>query len=313
MPQLVLGTRGSSLALWQASHVARRLTTLHHDLEIEQRIIRTEGDVRPHATFGRGDVGVFVRRIETALAECEIDLAVHSLKDLPTTQPDGMTIAAVLERHDPRDALLSTQGFTLETLPAAATVATGSPRRRTQLLRVRADLRIVPVRGNVDTRVGKLLDGGFDALVLALAGIERLGITNVPARPLEPEICLPAVGQGALAVETRASDRGTRDLVAGLEDTPTRQAVDAERAFLRVLGGGCLAPATAYARIGGGTLRLVAMVGDGNGATEIRDRESGRAEEAERLGEQLARRMLDAGADELLRAAREEGGGDAGP
>jgi hydroxymethylbilane synthase len=201
--------------------------------------------------------------------------------------------------------VLSVQGWTFEELPAGTELGTGSPRRRAQLLHARPDLRTVPVRGNVDTRVRKLGEGRFGALVLALAGIERLGMDRVPVRPVAPSVCLPAVGQGALAVETREADRELIDLVRALEDPPSRWAVDAERAFLCRLGGGCLAPATAYGRAEQGELRLEAAVGDQDGKRLIRDLEAGPVSRREELGERLAARMLEAGAAELLALSRE--------
>jgi len=311
MRRLVLGTRGSPLALWQARHVAECLERAHPGLEIDERIIRTEGDIQQQAPLGMGDRGVFVRRIEEALAAGEIDLAVHSLKDLPTRQPEGLVVAAVPQRHDPRDALLTVDGLAFEELPEGSVLATGSFRRRTQLLHARPDLRTVAVRGNVDTRVRRLQEGRFDALVLALAGVERLGIRSVPARPVPAAICLPAVGQGALAVETRAEDRETRERVAVLEHEQSRLAVEAERAFLRTLGGGCLAPATAHARIEEGRLYIDAVVGDPDGVELLRDRDEGAPAGGEALGAALARRMLDAGAGELLARGREDERSDA--
>jgi hydroxymethylbilane synthase len=306
MRRLVLGTRGSPLALWQARHVAGRLRRHHPELQIEERVIRTEGDIQQQAPLGVGDRGVFVRRIEEALLSHEIDLAVHSLKDLPTGQPEGLAIAAVPERHDPRDALLTVNGSAFDELPPGSVLATGSFRRRAQLLHARPDLKTVPVRGNVDTRVGRLREGRFDALVLALAGVERLGIRTVAARPIEPEICLPAVGQGALAIETREEDGEVRERVGALEDRESRLAVEAERAFLKTLGGGCLAPATAYARIEEGRMRIDAAVGDPDGVELMRDGERGDAADARALGAALAARMLEAGAGELLARSRED-------
>lgn len=306
MRTIVLGTRGSALALWQARHVAERLRERQPALRIEERVIRTEGDIQQQAPLSAGDRGVFVRRIEQALLAREIDLAVHSLKDLPTRQPAGLIVAAVPRRHDPRDALLSVAGLEFAELPPRSVLGTGSFRRRAQLLHARPDLRTVPVRGNVDTRVRRLREGRFEALVLALAGIERLDIRSVPARPIDPAICLPAVGQGALAVETREDDAELRERVAVLEHPDSRRAVEAERAFLSRLGGGCLAPATAHARLEQGQLRIDAVVGDPDGAELLRDSERGAPGEGPQLGERLAARMLDAGAGALLALSREE-------
>jgi hydroxymethylbilane synthase len=304
--RIVLGTRGSALALWQARHVAQRLRERHPNLAIEERIIRTEGDIQQQAPLGVSDVGVFVRRIEEALLAGKVDLAVHSLKDLPTTQPEGLRITAVPERHDPRDVLLSDEGWTLERLPRGARLGTGSFRRRTQLLHARPDLEVLPVRGNVDTRIRKLRSGEFDAMVLALAGVQRLGISEVALEPIDTDICLPAVGQGALALETRETDQATSGLVQVLDHAPSHNEVEAERAFLRRLGGGCLAPATGFARVQDGGLQLRAAVGDPDGKTLLRDEESGSVADASAIGERLAQRMLDAGAGELLQQARQD-------
>jgi hydroxymethylbilane synthase len=302
--QVVLGTRGSALALWQARHVAASIRRRHPEVEVVERIVKTEGDIQQTEPLGRSDVGVFVRRLEQAMLAGEIDLAVHSLKDLPTSQPDGLVIAGVPPRHDPRDVLLSVDGHTFDALPAGTVIGTGSFRRRTMLLHARPDLRTEPVRGNVDTRIRKLADGEFGAIVLALAGLERLGLDRMPYRPIDVEVLLPAVGQGALGLETRSDDAATRELVAELDDAATHRAVDAERAFLHELGGGCLAPATAYAVVRDGRLELRAAVGDADGVELIRDDERGAAEESEEIGIRLARRMKDAGATRLLEESR---------
>lgn len=312
MTRLVVGTRGSALAMWQARHVASRLEALDPALSIELQIIRTEGDVRAEAPFGALlGKGFFVKEIESALLAREIDLAVHSLKDLPSTFPAGLVLAAVLERHDPRDAILSPSGFAFDELPEGTLVATSSPRRRSQLLNARPDLRMCDVRGNVGTRVRKLREGRFGAIVLALAGVERLGIASVPVAPVPIAVCLPAVGQGALAVETREDDVSTRSLVSRLTHAETLRAVTAERAFLARLGGGCLAPATAFARTVDGTIAVESVVGDVDGRRLLRDRIEGEAGSEVELGERLADRMLAAGAKAMLEEARSVPGEDA--
>jgi len=313
--ELILGTRGSALALWQARHVAGRLLEHHPGVKIVERIIKTEGDIQQSAPLGASDVGVFVRRIEQAMSAGEIDLAVHSLKDLPTEQPEGLVIACVPPRHDPRDALLSREGHAFENLPSGTVIGTGSPRRRTQLLHARPELKTASIRGNVDTRIRKLAEGQFGAIVLALAGLERLGLDSVPYRPIESSICLPAVGQGALGLETRADDDRVKELIAVLDDATSHHAVIAERAFLRTLGGGCLAPATAYGRIDEDRLVLRAAVGDADGVELMRDEETGPPPDARgdaavvnaaaETGRRLAERMMQAGASELLRQSRE--------
>jgi len=311
--RVVIGTRGSPLALWQARHVAARLKDEHPGLEIEERIIKTEGDVRTQVSLASlGGTGVFVRKIEDALLAGEVDLAVHSLKDLPTEQPDGLVIAAVPERHDPRDALLSVTGMTFDELPPGSDVATGSFRRRCQLLHARQDLNVVPVRGNVDTRIKKLKQGDFAVLVLALAGVQRLGIDNIEIRPIPVTTCLPAVGQGALGLETREDDTSTREIVACLNHVPSHTAVSAERAFLRRLGGGCLAPATAFARIEMEVLRVEAVVGEPDGDGLLMERENGAPEDGLAIGSRLAKRLLAAGADRILDSMREDDSGDHG-
>lgn len=303
--RLVIGTRGSALARRQTAWVARALVARHAQLEIEERVIATAGDLDREAPIdASGERGVFVRALEGALLAQEIDVAVHSLKDMPTEQPGGLRIAAVPPRHDPRDALLTRDGHSLAELPHGARVGTGSPRRRAQLLHVRPDLRFVALRGNVDTRVKRVADGELDAVVLALAGIERLGISSVGIAPLPVAGCLPAAGQGALAVEVREEDEATRDLVEPLHDAHAGAAALAERAFLRRLGGGCLAPATAYARVSGTRLLVDALVARLDGRILLGEREHGPLERAEEIGSRLAERLIGAGARALLDGAR---------
>ncbi len=306
--RLRLGTRGSALALWQARHVAASLAAASPGLAVDISIIKTEGDRRTDVpltgSFGRG---VFVREIEQELASGSIDLAVHSLKDLPTETPSGLTIAAVTRREDPRDALICKGASRVADLPEGARVATGSPRRRSQLAHLRADLRFVDVRGNVDTRLLKLDDGQFDALILAVAGLTRLGLTDVPHAPIPESLCLPAPGQGALAIETRAGDEATIAHVARLADPDTAAAVAAERSFLAALGAGCLAPAGALAR-GTTKIALTAMIGDPDGRRVLRDGIEGSASHASALGAALARKMLEGGGDAILRDARRSAG-----
>lgn len=305
MNKLVLGTRGSALALWQARHVAAELRIRHPGLEVEEKIIRTEGDQNMKVLGATSARGVFVREIEEALLSRRIDLAVHSLKDLPTEQPAGLHLVAVSERHDPRDAIMSPAGLDLESLPRGAVLGTGSFRRRTQLLHIRPDLAIKPIRGNLQTRIRKLVEGRYDALVLALAGVQRLGMDELPVRPVPEEQCLPAVGQGILGLETRSDDARANDLVQVLDHGPTRKVVEAERSFLHHLGGGCLAPATGFATRHGEDLLIRAVVGDPDGRTVLRDQETGPADDGAELGRRLAGRMLQAGAAAMLEQARE--------
>lgn len=298
---MILGTRGSALALWQARHVARALSDRSPATEIVERIIRTEGDELSAAgQMPRADRGVFVGALEEALAAGTIDLAVHSLKDLPTAPTEELTLAAILLRHDPRDALVTLRGGGLSALLPGARVGTGSPRRCSQLLHRRPDLACVGIQGNIDTRLRRLHAGDVDALVLAVAGLERLGVGGVRIEPLDPDLCLPAAGQGALAIQTRVGDRRVVEACGLLDHWPTRIAVDAERAVLRRLGGGCLAPATAFATLEGDRLRIEARVGSADGRCLLMEREVGHAQAASSIAVRLAERLLVAGARGLL-------------
>ncbi len=312
MRRLVLGSRGSALALWQARHVAARLEAAHPGIEIEIRKIKTRGDVNVELPLGQlGGKAIFVKEIETALLKDEIDLAAHSLKDMPSELPDGLALASVLERHDPSDVLITREGTDLAGLPAGTVLGTGSLRRQCQVLHARPDLEVSPVRGNVDTRLRKLAEGRFGGLILARAGVERLGITDAPFRPLPPSLCLPAVGQGAIVIETRHDDASTRECVETLNHADTERAITAERAFLARLGGGCFAPATAHATLAGDSVVVEGIVGDPDGRRLLRDRVEGRSGGEIDLGTRLAERLLDAGGKEILREAREAEGGSA--
>jgi len=311
MKRLVIGTRGSRLALWQAGHVTDLLQARHEGLIIETVVIQSEGDLDLQTPLVQSSgTGVFVRRLEHALLNGDVDVAVHSLKDMPTDQPEGLVVAGIPQRHDARDALLSTEGWTLAELPQGTVVGTGSPRRQGQLLHARPDLEIVGVRGNLDTRLRKLAEGQYGALVLALAGVERLGIDSVAVQPLSLEECLPASGQGALGVEVRADDEATRTLVEALNHAPTIACVEAERAFLRRLEGGCQAAATAYARHVGGKLRLDALVADVHGHAVLMERETADPADGPFAAARLAERLLVAGAEQILARAREAAAGD---
>ncbi len=305
MHRLRLGTRGSPLALWQARHVAEALTGANAGLEVELVVIRTLGDRHLVAPARLGDKGIFVREIEEALRQGRINVAVHSLKDLPSGPPDRIAFGAILPRHDPRDALVTAGGLVLDDLPPGTLLGTGSLRRSGQLLHSRPDLRFAAMRGNVGTRVRRMREGACDGLVLALAGVERLGIREAGVRPIPTELCLPAAGQGAIVVEVRDGDRETRALVAPLDDKATASEVASERAFLDRLGGGCLAPATAHARVDGERIRLAGMACDPDGRRLIRRSVEGSAARGEELGKTLAAEILDAGGGEILREARE--------
>jgi hydroxymethylbilane synthase len=306
--RLRVGTRGSRLALWQADHVAGRLSALHPGLEVERVVVRTTGDRVVDTPLSQvGDKGLFTRELEEALRHGTIDVAVHSLKDLPTELPEGLLLVAVLAREDPRDALVGPVSGGLDRLAPGARVGTSSLRRRAQLLARRPDLRVVDLRGNVPTRLEKLASGACDAAVLALAGLRRLGLESHVAAVLEPGELLGAPGQGAVAVEGREDDPRVARLLAPLDDVPARLATSAERALLARLEGGCLVPVGALARTDGGVLRLRGLVAALDGSRVIAgDDDAPAAGEAEAcaLGARLAERLLGDGAAEILRAVR---------
>jgi hydroxymethylbilane synthase len=296
-----IGTRGSALARWQAEHVAARLREASPGLQVELRIIKTTGDKILDVPLAKvGGKGLFVKEIEEALQRHEVDLAVHSIKDVPTELVSGLGLAAIPEREDPRDALCSRLPGGLAGLPRGARVGTSSLRRRCQLLHLRPDLEILELRGNVDTRLGKLDAGSYDAVVLAAAGLRRLGRIDRASELLEPETMLPAVGQGALGLETRLDDRELNLLCEELHHAPTGTRVRAERALLARLGGGCQVPVAAHARIEEGALRLDALIGHPSGEPFFRDLLIGELADPEALGAELAGRLLARGADRVL-------------
>lgn len=309
MRRLRIGTRGSALALWQARHVGDRLRQAHAGLEVELVTIRTRGDRAGWAPARFGEKGIFVREIQEALRRAEVDLAVHSLKDLPSVEADGLAFGATLERHDPRDALVTPDGRALEELAPGTLLATASSRRRGQLLHARPDLRFIEMRGNVDTRIRRMREGACQGLVLALAGIERLGLRDATVRPIPTDRCLPAVGQGVVVVEVRADDAEAKQLVAPLDDRGAGLEAACERAFLRRLGGGCLAPATAFARVRDGRVRVEGVVCDPDGCRLLRRAAEGPAARASDIGESLAVELLESGGADILREAREAAGG----
>ena len=304
--KLVVGTRGSPLALWQTEHVVEQMRATRPHLDVELKTIKTQGDlVRDRALSQVGGKGLFVKEIENALLAGEIDLAVHSLKDMPTKQPEGLALGAILERADPRDALVVADGMgSLAALPQRARVGTSSLRRRAQLLAARPDLQVADLRGNVDTRLRKLRAGEYDAVMLAAAGLVRLGHADAIGQYLPVDLILPAVGQGALCVEVRADDEATQTLIAPLDHAPTRQATEAERTFLHRFGGGCQVPVGAYAEVSDGELRLLGLVASLDGTLLVRDEIRGPATVAVRLGTELAERVLAAGGESILEALR---------
>jgi hydroxymethylbilane synthase len=294
---LVIASRGSQLALWQASWTLGRLAALGHELRIHR--YKTTGDKITDVPLAKvGSKGLFTKEIEEALLDGRADIAVHSLKDLPTELPEGLVLAAVPEREDARDALV---GSTLSALPRGAKVGTSSLRRAAQLRVVRPDLAVESVRGNLDTRLRKLDEGQYDAILLAAAGLKRMGWGDRIAELLPVEVMCPAVGQGALAIETRSSGAGF-EACRGLDDAGAHAAVTAERGVLRALGGGCQVPIGAYGTVEGGRLRIVAIVASPDGAALVRGESGGPASEAEGIGRELGEELLGRGARRILAA-----------
>jgi hydroxymethylbilane synthase len=300
-----LGTRASLLARWQAEWVAARLREF--GVEVELVPVTTSGDQQQTPIGAIGGTGVFTKEIQRELVEGRIDLAVHSLKDLPTEPAPGLLLAAVPERAPAGDVLVSAKYPSLDQLPPGAVVGTGSLRRRAQLLHVRPDLRMEDIRGNVDTRLRKVGQGDYDAIILAEAGLRRLGMDDRISQILPLATVLPAVGQGALGLETRSDDQAARRAVAPLDHAATHQAVLAERAMLDALQGGCLAPIAAYARIEGDRLRLAGRVFAVDGARMVEADEVAPAADAAQLGRRVAEALLAQGAAELIAAARGSG------
>jgi hydroxymethylbilane synthase len=298
---LRIATRGSRLALWQARHVAELLRPVLRDRAVELVEVRTTGDqIKDASLTVIGGQGAFTKEIQQALLDGRADLAVHSLKDLPTAPVPGLTLAAVPPRAATGDAFISRRFLSLASLPHGARVATGSSRRRAALLHRRPDLRLLDIRGNVETRLRKLDEEELDGIVLARAGLERLGLAGQITQDLDQSWCLPAVGQGALGLECRADDRETRDLAGQLNDASSWFAALAERAFLRGLGGGCLLPIGALGEVRPDGLHLRGVVYRPDGTERLEGQRSGRAEDAEAIGQALADELLGRGAGKLL-------------
>lgn len=299
---LTIGSRGSDLALWQANHIKAMLTARHPDLDIQIKIITTTGDRDQNASLTViGGKGAFTKEIEEALLRNEIDLAVHSLKDLPTELGEGLTVAMVPEREDVRDVFISREpGITLAELHSNAWVATGSMRRKAQLLKQRSDLQISDIRGNVPTRIKKLMESDWDGMILASAGVTRLGLTEHISEYISAEWILPAVGQGALGIETRSSDQELIDLLSEFNHTETLQSVTAERALLNAMGGGCQVPLGALGRVVGDRLDLVACVAHPEGLSIVKGEHGGPIGDAAKIGQELAQTLLDNGAKGIL-------------
>lgn len=298
---LILGSRGSKLALWQANFITARLERAYA-VEVRLEIIRTTGDKITDVPLGQvgGTKALFTKEIEEALLAGRIDLAVHSLKDMPTELPAGLALAAMPEREDPRDALIARRGETWDKLPSRARVGTSSLRRQLQLRRLRKDLVIEPLRGNLDTRLRKLDEGQYDAIVVAMAGLKRMGWGDRATQAFSVDEMVPAIGQGALALEVRADDKEMLDGLGGLGHPATEAATRAERGFLRRLGGDCQVPMAAHAEVRGEQLKLVGVVVSLDGERAIRGEKEGRANEAQTIGETLAEQLLAEGADRIL-------------
>ena len=298
---IVIGTRGSKLALWQAEHIAGRIRERFPAIEVTLKKIVTTGDKILDVPLAKiGGKGLFTKELENAMLSGDIDLAVHSLKDMPTELPEGLMLAAITTRADASDAFVSLRYNSLDALPQGAKVGTSSLRRRAQILKYRPDLQTIDLRGNLDTRIKKLENQEMDAIILATAGLKRLGLEQYITQILPIEICLPAVGQGALAIETRQDDAEVLSVLEFLNDSETIAAVTAERAYLREVQGGCQVPVGVHGEVNGDQLLLEATILKIDGTREVREQICGSCSEAEELGIKLAQQMLAAGGKEIL-------------
>ena len=303
--QLRIATRGSPLALWQAEHVAARLEALHPGLEVSLVTMKTRGDKLLDAPLAKvGGKGLFVKELEAGLLDGRADLAVHSLKDVPVEFPDGLELALVMEREDPRDAFVSNRFDNLDAMPAGSRVGTSSLRRQTQIRERYPELEIDWLRGNVNTRLAKLDSGEFDAIILAASGLKRLGFEARIRAPIEPEDCLPAIGQGVLGIEIRSGDERVHELIAPLAHAETTLRITAERALNETLNGGCQVPIAGYAVLDGDQLHLRGLVGEPDGSEILREEVRGPSASARELGVELAERLLARGADRILASLR---------
>ena len=304
--ELCIATRSSPLALWQAEHVAARLEQLHQGLKVSLLTMKTRGDKFLDAPLAKvGGKGLFVKELEVGLLDGRADIAVHSLKDVPVEFPDGLELALVMEREDPRDAFVSNHFDSLATMPAGSLVGTSSLRRQTQIRERYPELRVDWLRGNVNTRLGKLDDGQYDAIILAASGLQRLGFNARIKATIAPEECLPAVGQGVLGIEIRSDDAELRTLIEPLAHAETTLRVRAERAFNQTLNGGCQVPIAAYAELEGDQIYLRGLVGQPDGSETLRAEIRGTSEQAHELGVELAQQLLARGADRILASLRE--------
>lgn len=298
--KIVLGTRGSKLALWQAEWVKARLEDAYKGLSVKLEKIKTTGDKILDVPLAKvGGKGLFVKEIEEAMLRGDIDIAVHSMKDVPVEFPEGLHLPVICEREDPRDALIS-KGVLFKDIPKGARIGTSSLRRSCQLLSVRPDLEIVQLRGNLETRFRKLGDGEFSAMILAAAGVKRLGWDDQVTEYLDTSISLPAIGQGAIGIECRKDDPRVNELISALDHRETNIRVTGERACLKKLEGGCQVPIAAHAELDGDRIRIRGLVGSVDGRTIIRSEVDGKAAEAETLGDRLADQLLELGAKPIL-------------
>ncbi|MDM1722406.1 hydroxymethylbilane synthase [Acinetobacter towneri] len=303
MKTLKIATRQSPLALWQAEHIRARLEAMHADLTVELVTFVTQGDKILDTPLAKiGGKGLFVKELEAALMDGRADLAVHSMKDVPMALPEGLSLAVICEREDPLDAFVSNHYASFADLPQGAKVGTSSLRRKCQILKARPDLEIIDLRGNVGTRLSKLDDGQYDAIILASAGLKRLGLAERIRHTIQPDVSLPAVGQGALGLECRSQDQAVLDLILPLMHAETNVCVRAERAFNAYLEGGCQVPIAGYATLQNGQLQIEGRVGSVDGQTILKAVQFGAPEQAKMLGEELAKALLAQGAGELLKA-----------
>ena len=303
MKTLKIATRQSPLALWQAEHIRARLQELHADLQVELVTFVTQGDKILDTPLAKiGGKGLFVKELEAALLDGRADLAVHSMKDVPMALPEGLSLAVICEREDPLDAFVSNSYTSFDELPQGAKVGTSSLRRKSQILKARPDLEIIDLRGNVGTRLSKLDAGNYDAIILASAGLKRLGLIDRIRHTLKPAVSLPAVGQGALGLECRDRDQAVLDLILPLLHAETDACVRAERAFNAYLEGGCQVPIAGYATLQNGKIAIEGRVGSVDGATLLQAELQGDVNQAEQLGVALAQNLLAQGAGDLLKA-----------
>lgn len=298
---LIIGTRQSLLALWQSNHIASLLRKQYPDCQVTLKKIVTKGDRILDVPLAQiGGKGLFTKEIETELLDGTVDLAVHSLKDMPTVLPEGLCLTAITTRANVGDAFVSNKYASFSELPQGAVLGTSSLRRKAQLLAVRPDLKIVDLRGNVDTRLRKLDEGQMDAIILAAAGLERLGHADRIREIISTTVCLPAVGQGALAIECRSDNKEVRDMLAFLNDLPTKQATDAERAFLGLIEGGCQVPIGVHAEVENDNVKIEAVIASLDGSKVLRNNITGPAVNAADLGRKLGQQMLAEGGEQIL-------------